>query len=144
MLTDLFVQEFRKTIKTGNRFSCPLIWDDKRGKLYVSAKHHAHTVIIHVFFCFLTSFIFIQLINYRNRDVAMFNFFQLAFYSFMATSIGTCIFSCQSEDVTRSWNSLILYGRNFYGKKQNIYVKYIFNMHGLSFVILTSSKYTSL
>lgn len=116
MLTDLFVKNFRKTIKTGNVFSCPLIWDDKWDKLYVSSKHHANTVVIHVFFCFYSSFAFIQMINYRNRDLAMFNFFQLVFYSFVETSIGSCIYSCQSEDVAQCWNRLILYGRNFCGK----------------------------
>lgn len=117
MLTELFVQKFSVTVKIGNFFSYPLIWDDKRGKLYVSQWHQANAVVVHILFCFITLVTFGHMMNFRKSDVGIFNFLQVVFYALTAFSIGGCLFSFQSEDLARSWSCGILYGRNFFGKR---------------------------
>ncbi|OXA48610.1 hypothetical protein Fcan01_16415 [Folsomia candida] len=103
MLTELFVQKFRETVKKGNLFSYPLIWDDKRGKLCVSQWHHANAVVVTLG----------NLVHYRKGDVGIFNLLHVVFYALIAFSIGGCIYSFQSEDVARVWRCGILYGRTF-------------------------------
>lgn len=126
MLTELFVQKFIRTIQVGNLFSYPLVFDDKQEKLYVSSKHHVKAVIVYVLFCVMTLFIFRQTITYRKGDAGIFNFLQVSFYSMLAASIGMCIYSCQSEDLARCWNCLLVYGRNFYGKTTYVLFKYMY------------------
>lgn len=117
MLTELFVQKFRETVKKGNLFSYPLIWDDKRGKLCVSQWHHANAVVVHILFCFITQVTLGNLVHYRKGDVGIFNLLHVVFYALIAFSIGGCIYSFQSEDVARVWRCGILYGRTFRGKR---------------------------
>ncbi|OXA40239.1 hypothetical protein Fcan01_25084 [Folsomia candida] len=114
MFSDLFSQEFSKTINTANIFGFPLIWNKKLKKLQFSRKYYSRTKLVQKLIYFHTFALIVETTRYKfTPNSPYFNLLLVDSYALVGMSVGTYVFSTQAEGIGRNWNSMFLYVTKF-------------------------------
>lgn len=116
MFSNIVSLEFSKTIKTGNAFGFPLVWDESTRRLNFSLKFGARTNFVTKFIFLNTFYVLVQTGRHKFMpNSPHFNLLLAISYGWMAICVGAYIFAYQAKEVARNWNGMFLYHVKFYG-----------------------------
>lgn len=116
MFTDLFSQEFSKTIKTANRLGFSLIWDKTNGRLEFSLKFHSRTKFVTKYIYLYTFYLFVQTIRHKCMpNSPHFNLLLVIWYAWMGMCVGVYTLADRPKEVARYWNGMFLLSVKIHG-----------------------------
>lgn len=117
MFTDAFFEKFGNTIKTGNIFGYPFLWNGKTRRLQFSPKHSANAAMVLICFVIIAIFVFSQTIKCKiMRDVTNLNFLLLCVYASIGENLAVVFLTVKGHDFACWINALFQYGMKFNGK----------------------------
>ncbi|OXA48069.1 hypothetical protein Fcan01_16912 [Folsomia candida] len=118
MFTDLFSQEFSKTIKTANRFGFSLIWDRTKRRLQFSPKFHSKTKLVTKYIFLYTFNVLVQTARHKFMPNSPdFNLLMVMSYAWIGMSVGVYLLANQPKEMARSWNGIFLISVKIHGKQ---------------------------
>ncbi|OXA49426.1 hypothetical protein Fcan01_16041 [Folsomia candida] len=114
MFTEEFFEKFGNTVKFGNIFSYPFLWNGKTRRLHFSQERSANAIMVFLGAITFAIFMFGQTIKFKILgNLANYNLTLLGFYGVVGANLSLLMLAIKGKDLASLMNTMYLYGIKF-------------------------------